>query len=382
MQSNVKTMVTDLIRSNNALLEKLSEGGGYGNDGSNIKKSSSTKTMFEPYSGPQSGFSKPSIFRPASLEAPTPGSGADTLTSGRWNVTRYEDLTIDDCAEVLTADALTLLRAEEGLTQSEKDGKVINQLTELLLEKEVRTLPERKDEKMGKFDCGTKDNSESPANGPIPNGNTTTGGGASSLKFGGFLDDQKIYFWRDDSVVRFYLDGNTFRSQERFSIVEKAFCIVALAWTRIAPGATSFIRVYTASESDYVVRYVDPGPRPNTLASATPPAYYARGENDISVYPRAFDSDSVGIMSNIMAHEFGHVVGLRHSFAQQQEATLESGSYEDDPTSVMSYNFPPKININDVKNTRDIYRICVDGSVNRFPFQGNWLLFTTVRVAP
>lgn len=307
------------------------------------------------------------------------------LRSGPWTVTKYDSLTINDCAEILSSEALTLLRAEEGLEPCEVGTPLISQMTELLLAKEARTLEDRKLEIQGKFECGTKDNSNVPDGGTyekIDDSHKNREDDATAVVVGGFLDDQKIYFWANDSIIKFYIKGSSFPSQRRFSIVEKAFSIVALAWTRIAPGSTSFVRVYSEKESDYVMQYVSKDSGFGTLASASPPAFYTLGEHDISVYPTAFDSDFVGIMSNILAHEFGHVVGLRHSFAQQREATYESASYFDDPTSVMSYNFPPIINVNDVKNTRDIYTICQDGSRYYFPFQNKMLLFTTVRIKP
>lgn len=309
------------------------------------------------------------------------GPFGSTLQSGPWNVTVTDGLTIDDCASILTADALTLLRADEGLSIAQLESTEHQYMMSLLLKKEQDNISKRLEGRPPVFTCGTADKTPR-MNATASAGARTSGHGLQSLKVGGFLDDFTIYFWRNGASVKFYIDGETFRSQEEFSQTEGAFAVAAKSWSAILPQGTEFRRVYSREESDYTVKFQTASPSSRTLASASPPAYYTLGENNITVYPFGLAPQNLDILPNVFAHEIGHVVGLRHSFAQEQEAQNESGSYGDDPSSVMSYTFPPIINVNDIRNTRTLYNVCIDGRSYYLSFRGQQLVFKHVRVDP
>jgi len=71
-----------------------------------------------------------------------------------------------------------------------------------------------------------------------------------------------------------------------------------------------------------------------TLASAFFPD---QGRHEFVIYPMAFDQ-SIEEQVETMAHEFGHVFGLRHFFAQLSETKWASEIFgEHAPFSVMNY---------------------------------------------
>ncbi|EKG15282.1 Peptidase M10 metallopeptidase [Macrophomina phaseolina MS6] len=79
----------------------------------------------------------------------------------------------------------------------------------------------------------------------------------------------------------------------------------------------------------------------------------SRDLNTLFVYQRAFKAGFVNNMENMFLHELGHILGLRHEFANQLNDRMPWGS--SNPYSVMSYSFPQQIQDSDVKDTKAFY---------------------------
>lgn len=167
-----------------------------------------------------------------------------TLRSGPWNVTVTDNITINDCASILTADALTLLRADEGLSETQIESPDHQHMMSLLLKKERDNIGKRMAGRPPVLACGTTEKTPK-MDAAVRSDSRLNGPGLQSLKVGGFLDDFTIYFWRNGAIIKFYVDGDTFVSQEQFTQTERAFALSAKAWTAILPQGTEFRRVYT-----------------------------------------------------------------------------------------------------------------------------------------
>jgi hypothetical protein len=89
-----------------------------------------------------------------------------------------------------------------------------------------------------------------------------------------------------------------------------------------------------------------------TLASAFFPD---QGRHKLFVYPKSFEqpeSEQIGTL----AHEFGHVFGLRHFFAQiseQQWASVVFGKHR--PFSIMNYGHQSRITKQDRQDLKSLY---------------------------
>ncbi|RDW79119.1 uncharacterized protein DSM5745_05971 [Aspergillus mulundensis] len=77
----------------------------------------------------------------------------------------------------------------------------------------------------------------------------------------------------------------------------------------------------------------------------------------LNVYPAAFRPGTVQYLRNIFLHELGHVLGLRHEFAPERERSAKSVQVGPrNPTSVMGYEFPPRLQASDIDSTKAFYQ--------------------------
>lgn len=96
-----------------------------------------------------------------------------------------------------------------------------------------------------------------------------------------------------------------------------------------------------SSKATFIVKYSSK-PSGGTIARAFFPS---SEQADIMIYPIAFDRSWIKLVRNVLAHELGHVYGLRHEFALQEGDTVQFGP--SNPASVMNYNNPPIIQDSD-----------------------------------
>ncbi|KAL4903320.1 hypothetical protein BDW74DRAFT_180184 [Aspergillus multicolor] len=123
-------------------------------------------------------------------------------------------------------------------------------------------------------------------------------------------------------------------------------------WNALNIGA-QFAWAEKIEDAAFVLTFADQV-SPGTLAEAFFPSDVDL--NQLNVYAAAFKPGTVQYLKNIFLHELGHVLGLRHEFAPEKEKSIKSVQVGPrNPTSVMSYEFPPQIQTTDVDSTKVFY---------------------------
>ncbi|WP_187430960.1 hypothetical protein ROLI_033500 [Roseobacter fucihabitans] len=96
----------------------------------------------------------------------------------------------------------------------------------------------------------------------------------------------------------------------------------------------------------------DCDPRGCTLASAFFPD---AGQHELELFPLMFRNDRDEQIET-MAHELGHVFGLRHFFAQTREAIVPSVEFgTQDPNSIMNYGPQSELTDTDISDLIALY---------------------------
>lgn len=154
--------------------------------------------------------------------------------------------------------------------------------------------------------------------------------------------------WKAGSVIKWVLSTDNFESPEDASYAEEQLVKATETWNDMKLGVI-FLQVDEAKSAVFVLRYS--GDNGTTLADAFFPS--SKLSNELNVYSRAFEGDTRGDLDKVFQHELGHVLGLRHEFAAEEGDFVLFG--EENPSSVMAYNWPPQITAQDIKETQDFY---------------------------
>lgn len=173
-----------------------------------------------------------------------------------------------------------------------------------------------------------------------------------------------IPLWREDTILRWRFQE---QSLARFAApdaakarIEQFFCQALRAWGDAVPIA--FARDDDAWDFQIVVQQVErcDGAGACVLASAFFPD---PGRHDLVIYPTLFKQDEAEQVETI-AHELGHVFGLRHWFAPQQEADFPSipfGSQK--PVSIMNYGPDSQLTEDDRNDLKALYSAAHSGAL-------------------
>ncbi|KAB8067158.1 hypothetical protein BDV29DRAFT_200650 [Aspergillus leporis] len=188
------------------------------------------------------------------------------------------------------------------------------------------------------YHCATQ--SPMPANLPNPD--------PLSLQIG---LDRVIHRWQKQTKVQFAAFAGGYPTSDQALYAASMLNKAAITWNDVKPGP-EFKWVSNLEEAAFVLAYG--GDAGSTLARAFFPN--DKDLNVLYVYKKAFEPGNINFMTNIFLHELGHVLGLRHEFAPEKEGgTVQLGPRN--PKSVMSYYFPPEIQMDDKKSTREFYSL-------------------------
>ncbi|UKZ90234.1 uncharacterized protein TrAFT101_005261 [Trichoderma asperellum] len=117
--------------------------------------------------------------------------------------------------------------------------------------------------------------------------------------------------WKKGSVLRYIVCAETFPSLELAELTAREAAKAALMWQNIG---VRFKKVGRDEKATFAIKYriVPHDCRPDVYASAFFPG---TSPGELFVYQLALKPSDVRFLANILAHEFGHILGLRHEFA-------------------------------------------------------------------
>jgi hypothetical protein len=162
--------------------------------------------------------------------------------------------------------------------------------------------------------------------------------------------------------LEYYVQVESFPSADKAKIAADTFQKAANSWNELDIGIVISKTTDQSSANFYLVYKVNTQANINTLASAFFPHEI---DQDVIVYKRSFDADGLAILKNIFQHEIGHILGLRHEFAitgdpdkgLRPEDAGPVQFLENNYNSIMSYNFPPKIQDSDREQVSKFYEL-------------------------
>lgn len=168
--------------------------------------------------------------------------------------------------------------------------------------------------------------------------------------------------WKPGSTVNYATYADDYTSTDDAIYAANALIAAADEWNAVDFGVT-FRWVPNLDDAAFVLAYG--GDKGTVLASAFFPNTDAL--NTLWVYSFAFDKTpntsprgtfkNYEIMRNVFLHELGHVLGLRHEFAIEQEGEGAVRLFSTDKESVMAYEFPPQIQESDKRDLRAFYKL-------------------------
>lgn len=162
--------------------------------------------------------------------------------------------------------------------------------------------------------------------------------------------------------LKYFVQASKFPSAKRAQDAAAAFQKAADLWNAVDLGV-KITAAADAAGANFDLTYWEPDdPRDTTLAMA----FFPNEKNQtVWVYASALQPRNFDDLPHIFAHEIGHILGLRHEFAITGDAAKNLRAegegatqfMESNYNSVMSYNFPPKIQDTDKKGIKAFYKL-------------------------
>ena len=158
----------------------------------------------------------------------------------------------------------------------------------------------------------------------------------------------EVPLWRKGSTVNFGAYATGYPSRQHAIYAAKMLWKAAMKWNAAEVGV-KFQWVTKLVDCAFVLRFNKR--RGGTLARAFFPN--TQDVNVMWVFATAFKGKYVNFLDAVFEHEVGHVLGLRHEFAEREGDATMFGPRS--PNSVMSYNFPMHIQQTDIEWVRNLY---------------------------
>lgn len=190
-----------------------------------------------------------------------------------------------------------------------------------------------------------------------------TPGGRNPLEIVVDATDGFIPMWNPGSVLRWRFQERSFQrstapEQRRTAIVE-AMSEALVRWGPAAP--VTFTRSDDLWDFEIVLRNA---PDCDTSGCVLASAFFPDGgRHQLTIYPTMFEQDSEEQIETL-AHEFGHVFGLRHFFANISERNWPSEIFgTHSPFSIMNYGPESVLTDADRSDLTELYRLVWSGDL-------------------
>lgn len=221
-----------------------------------------------------------------------------------------------------------------------------------------------------KYPCETQEEQDpSYGNAPVSNFSGTTGDNApdepDSLVVGyGTIVPRWDVFQQPGRKLQYFVNVESFPSSKEVDVAKTNFQQAADSWNELEIGLTIVETSDSSVANFHLVYAVNPtkGPGRTTLARAFFPH---ERDQDVIVFSKALEPRNLAILKNVFQHELGHVLGLRHEFAitgdeakdLKAEGKGATQFMEMNYNSIMSYNFPPRMQQSDRDQTIAFYKL-------------------------
>ncbi|KAK1254556.1 hypothetical protein MKX08_008551 [Trichoderma sp. CBMAI-0020] len=153
----------------------------------------------------------------------------------------------------------------------------------------------------------------------------------------------KIPRWRKGSEIFYVICTESFETPGAAALVSAAMTEAISMWGNVTDVV--FREVGRDSPATFRIKYKEShNSHDDVYAMSFPPKESA---SSLVVYQPALEDSISSYLANILAHELGHILGLRHEFALQKERGLHSVRFgSENHQSVMNYfGHPSKLQV-------------------------------------
>ena len=144
--------------------------------------------------------------------------------------------------------------------------------------------------------------------------------------------------WTPNSVLTFNADSTSFPTLEALDYTLSALEWAVREWNEVCKAYVRFERVSNDSPAVFQLRYkVNDNANRDTLAQSFYPKPKPSQQRLLTIYSLCFGPKHYEHVRNIFLHELGHILGLRHEFAADEEEDKPVRLGPADAYSVMNY---------------------------------------------
>lgn len=150
-------------------------------------------------------------------------------------------------------------------------------------------------------------------------------------------------------MLKYNVDLGSFLNSRDYYAAKDALAQVAAAWNALGLGIiVKAVKDYEPAVFELAYRQDEPNGDGNSYTSAFFPGAPAELRK-ILVFAKSFEPDHVDSLTNIFCHEIGHILGLRHEFAEESARERSVRSVQFGPRNRLSvmnrFEHPRMINL-------------------------------------